>query len=390
MEHSVVVCRAAEYTPAVCEQAVERVFAALAAPGRIGPDTRILLKPNLLARHAPDHAVTTHPEILRAVIHACVRRGARPENITVADSPGGLYNAARMEAMYKTTGLAAVCAAEGVQAYTACESGVRRVENGVLVHEFELIRPVLEADFIIDLPKMKTHVMTGMTAACKNLFGCIPGLQKAEWHTRFPEKERFGQMLTDLLLAVQPDMAVLDAVVGLEGDGPAGGEPRPVGLVLGGEDLPLLDQAVCSLMGLEPMRVPYLKAAVGRGLVSERFDPAVLCGDADAFAPVKDWKLPSSYQGGGSGSTDFALSSMPAFLAPAAQWAERRIAPHPVVDRKKCIGCGRCAEICPRHTIAVSGGRARIGAKDCIRCFCCHEMCPAKAIEVRKLPIFRL
>ena len=85
MEHSVVVCRAAEYTPAVCEAAVERVFAALAAPGRIGPDTRILLKPNLLARHAPDHAVTTHPEILRAVIHACVRRGARPENITVAD-----------------------------------------------------------------------------------------------------------------------------------------------------------------------------------------------------------------------------------------------------------------------------------------------------------------
>ncbi len=393
MDHTIAVARAADYTPAVCEAAVEAVFAALDAPKRIGPDTRILLKPNLLAKHAPDKAVTTHPEILRAVIRACVRRGARPGNITMADSAGGLYNPAGVEALYKVSGLAAVCAEEGIHAYTACESGARRVENGKVAREFTLLRPVLEADFIIDLPKFKTHVMTGMTAATKNLFGCIPGLQKAEWHTRFPDRDRFGEMLIDLLETVRPAMAVLDAVVGMEGDGPAGGEPRAIGLVMGSEDLPLLDCAVCAMMGLEPMRVPYLRAAAGRGLLPEGgLDPAVLVGDADAVAPLPGWRLPSSFENGGQGSTDFADSRtrVPAFLAPLAREAEKWIAPHPVIRRAGCVGCGRCAEICPRDTIRVKNGKAKILKKDCIRCFCCHEMCPVKAIGVKKLSIFKL
>lgn len=394
----VVITRAADYAPAACEAAVERVFALLDAPKAIGPDTKILLKPNLLSKSPPEKAVTTHPEIVRAVVHACLRRGARPENITLADSAGGLYNPAGVEALYRTSGMAAVCAAEGIHAYTACESGPRAVENGAVVREFELLRPVLEADFIIDLPKFKTHVMTGMTAATKNLFGCIPGLKKAEWHTRFPDRERFGQMLIDLLLTVKPAMAVLDGVVGMEGDGPGGGEPRPVGLVLGceGGELPLLDCAVCRLMGLDPMRVPYLKAAADRGLLlAGGFDPAtMLAGDTDAFVPLQDWKLPSSFADGGLGSTDFADSRtrVPAFLAPVVRYAEKWIAPHPVIDRKKCVGCGRCAEICPQHTILLDTARkkAKIKTGDCIRCFCCHEMCPVKAIEVKKLDVFKL
>ena len=226
---SIAITRAAEYTPACCEAAVERVFCLLKAPEAIGPDTKILLKPNLLSKSAPEKAVTTHPEMVRAVIRACVRRGARPENITLADSAGGLYNPAGVQALYKVCGMAAVCAEEGVNLYTACESVPCAVENGAVVRQFELLRPVLEADFIIDLPKFKTHVMTGMTAATKNLFGCIPGLKKAEWHTRFPDRERFGRMLIDLLLTVKPAMAVLDGIVGMEGDGPGGGEPRAVG-----------------------------------------------------------------------------------------------------------------------------------------------------------------
>ena len=392
MNHSVAVFRADAYTPEACTRAVEGAFAALEAPKRIGPDTKILLKPNLLAKHAPDKAVTTHPEILRAVIRACVRWGAKPQNITMADSAGGLYNPAAMEALYKVSGLAAVCAEEGVCAYTACETDLCAAD-GRVVKEFELLRPVLQADFIINLPKMKSHVMTGMTAATKNLFGCIPGLKKAEWHTRFPDKERFGHMLIDLLETVQPDMAVLDAIVGMEGDGPAGGEPRSVGLVMGSEDHPLLDLAICRLMQFDPMRVPYLKAAAERGLLPENgFDPAVLVGEPDAFLPVENWKIPSSYENGGEGSTDFAdsRSRIPAFLAPVVRYAEKWIAPHPVVNRAKCIGCGRCAEICPRQTITVKNGKAKIEVNSCIRCFCCHEMCPVKAMDVKKLSVFSL
>ena len=390
-KHPAVVLAVAEcYDQPLCDAAVERIFAALPAAGRIGPDTRILLKPNLLARHAPEAAVTTHPAVVRAVIRACKARGAKAAHILVADSAGGVYNPAQMKGLYQATGLAEVCAAEGAACYTECRTVLRKTD-GRVVKEFELLAPVPEADFIIDLPKFKTHVMTGMTAACKNLFGTIPGLKKAEWHMRFPDKERFGHMLMDLLEAVQPDMAIVDAVVGMEGDGPAGGSPRPVGLLLGSEDLPNLDLCCAAMMGLDPMQVPYLQAACQRGLCAAAFDPADLRGDTERFAPVPGWRLPSSYTGGQGAELDFARTRrVPAFLRPAAQWAEKQIAPHPVVRRKDCIGCGKCAEICPQHTITMEHQKSHIHAKRCIRCFCCHEMCPVKAIGVRQFRLFRL
>ncbi len=394
MEHNpptVVLARAASYAQPVCDAAVEAIFSALPAAQKIGPETKILLKPNLLAKHPPEAAVTTHPAIVAAVLRACLARGAKAEHITVADSAGGVYNPGQMKALYKASGLAAACAPFGVLCDAACETGLRETEGGKVVSEFELIRPVLEADFIIDLPKFKTHVMTGMTAACKNLFGTIPGLKKAEWHMRFPEKERFGEMLIDLLETVRPDLAIVDAVVGLEGDGPAGGEPHPVGLLLGGENLPNLDLACAALMGLDPMQVPYLSAAQARGLCAKAFDPADLAGETALFVPIEGWKLPASYAGGAGANTDFAhSSSVPKLFRPAVAWGEKRLAPHPVVNRAKCIGCGKCAEICPQQTITVKNGKSRIDPQKCIRCFCCHEMCPVKAIDVKQFRLFGL
>ncbi len=422
-----------DYNPAAVEMAVEALFAALPAAQKITQTTKLLLKPNLLAKHPSEHAVTTHPEVLRAVIRACKKRGALAQNITVADSSGGLYNPMMMKQIYQVCGLAAVCEAEGVTAYTACKTVTVPVPNGAVVQEFELLVPVVEADFIINLPKLKTHVMTGLTAATKNLFGTIPGLKKAEWHTRFPDKPRFGDMLIDLYEIVTPQINLLDAVVGMEGDGPAGGTPRTAGQLLASQDAPNLDLAAAHLIGLAPMRVPYLAAANARGLCADALDLATVaevgnftnasqCAavgsdtphpvGVDAhidpqgqhetngrpqvaptrtsacFAPIPNWQLPESYQGETS-SVDFS-NHAPKILRPAAKKLLDGLAPHPVVQHGACIGCGKCAEICPQDTIQMKHKKATIKKSNCIRCFCCHEMCPAKAIAVKKFNLFGL
>ena len=360
---------------------VETLCSRCEAAQALSARSRVLVKPNLLAKHAPEKAVTTHPAVLAAVLEALQKRGVT--DITVADSPGGLYNAAAMKSIYAASGLAEVCARYGAKAYTACEWAPRKT-NGALVREFSLIRPALEADFIVNVPKLKTHVMTGLSCAVKNLFGTVPGLQKAEFHMRFPEKERFGDMLTDLCETVRPQLTVVDGVQAMEGDGPAGGAPCFVGLVAGGEDPYAIDLVMCRLIGLSAGQVPYLAAAQKRGLCAKAPDDALLLDPDGAAAPIGGYKLPESYA-----NIDFATHA-PRALRWAVPGMERWIAPRPKINRKKCIGCGKCAQICPGHTIKVENQKAKILQKDCIRCFCCHEMCPVKAIDVKRFGAFKL
>ena len=373
MDKNVYFAAAANYDQQTVDAAVERLFCQLPAAQALG-DKRVLLKPNLLAKHTPERAVTTHPAMVRAVIRAVRRRGAA--SITVADSPGGVYNPGILRSIYKVSGLTDVCREEGAALYTDCKS--REVPaKGQVVKQFTLLEPVLDCDVIINLPKLKTHMMTGLSAATKNLFGCIPGLQKAEWHMRFPDKERFGGMLVDLLCTVKPGFAILDGILAQEGDGPAGGTPRMVGLVAAAEDHLQMDLALCRMLGIRPKDVPYLNAAISRGLCPEQFDPACAKGEGELCRPIPGYRLPSSW-----GSVDFA-DKAPRAVRWAVPAVERLLAPRPVINKSRCIGCGKCAEICPQHTITVQG-KAHIHAARCIRCFCCHEMCPVKAIDTRR------
>ena len=373
MDKNVYFAAAANYDQQTVDAAVERLFCQLPAAQALG-GKRVLLKPNLLAKHTPERAVTTHPAMVRAVIRAVRRRGAA--SITVADSPGGVYNPGILRSIYKVSGLTDVCREEGAALYTDCKS--REVPaKGQMVKQFTLLEPVLDCDVIINLPKLKTHMMTGLSAATKNLFGCIPGLQKAEWHMRFPDKERFGGMLVDPLCTVKPGFAILDGILAQEGDGPAGGTPRMVGIVAAAEDHLQMDLALCRMLGIRPKDVPYLNAAISRGLCPEQFDPACAKGEGELCRPIPGYRLPSSW-----GSVDFA-DKAPRAVRWAVPAVERLLAPRPVINKSRCIGCGKCAEICPQHTITVQG-KAHIHAARCIRCFCCHEMCPVKAIDTRR------
>ncbi|WP_409968546.1 DUF362 domain-containing protein [Bengtsoniella intestinalis] len=386
MSKTVFVQTVTHYNAQLVEQAVETLFSQLEAPQMISSQTRILLKPNILAKHPPEHAVTTHPIVVQAVIHACVRRGAKPANILLADSSGGVYHPSQIKSFYKTCGFASLETSEGISLYTDCQSTVIQTINGRVAKEFDIINPALEADFIINLPKYKTHVMTGMTAACKNMFGLVPGLKKSQWHMRFPDKERFGHMLMDLLEVCPPQMAILDGIIGMEGDGPAGGTPRCAGVLMASEDMVNLDLAIAHMMGLAPMRVPYLQAAYQRGLGDSAIDLSTVVGDLPVMV---DWQLPRSYQGNSESCMDFA-DHIPKVFTPLIRKIESAIAPQPLVIPSLCIGCGKCKEICPQDTISIVKGKANVHHKQCIRCFCCHEVCPVKAIDIKSFSLFKL
>lgn len=382
MDERVFFAAAADYSRETVDAAVERLFQQLPAASLLAPGKKVLLKPNLLSGTAPEKAVTTHPAVVAAVIRAAKRRGVAAQDITVADSPGGPHASGLVKSAWKASGIAAVCAEEGVSLYTGTASGKAPKAEGAK-RRFTLLEPVLAADVIIDLPKCKTHMMTGLSAATKNLFGCIPGLQKAEWHMRCPKKEDFGDMLIDLLLTVKPAFAVLDGVVGHEGNGPSGGSPRPLGFVAAAENLLSMDLALCVMLGLAPESVPYLAAAQRRGLCPAAFDPALAAGETALFAPVDNFRLPDSWR-----KMNFS-DSAPRAVRWAVPAVEKWVAPRPKIAPARCIGCGRCAEICPQHTIEVKNKKAHIKPKDCIRCFCCHEVCPVQAIDTKRFFLFK-
>lgn len=349
--------------------------------------TKILLKPNLLSKSSPDKAITTHPEVVRGVIRACKNRGIKGENILLADSAGGLYHTKQTMALYQGCGMTAIAKEEGIQLYTDCQWETVATK-GKVVSEFTLLKPVREVDYIINLPKFKTHVMTGMTAGCKNMFGCIPGLDKSQWHTRFPQKDPFGEMLMDLYQLIPPNLTLLDGILAMEGDGPGGGTPRSLGILMASEDTLLLDLAVAEMMGYQGATIPYIKAGIDRGLCPPVFDPSYAVGEEALFAPIPNWVLPSSYQGGKEANTTFS-QFLPPLLQGLGERVEEALAPKPVIRKQACIGCEKCSEICSKDAISFENRKGFIDKKSCIRCFCCHEVCPVKAIDIKKSGLFR-
>lgn len=370
----------AAYDLNLLRQAVRRHFSALGVGEELGPGKRVVLKPNLLMKRRPEEVTTTHPLWVEAVALELQALGVT--DITLVDSPGGPYTHALLQGIYQASGMAGVAERTGIKLNTDLTFQHRAFLEGETCKEFNILTPLCQADCIINLPKLKTHGMTTLSGAVKNLFGAVPGLQKPELHFRFPNTEDFSNMLIDLSLLLAPQLTLVDAVVAMEGDGPSGGEPKPVGLTLGSRDLYALDLVHCSLMGLAPKEVPMVAHSIRRGLCPEVPSSLELAGDP--LPGSFNFRLPRSR------NIDF-LSHVPAFLrGPLGVVRDKFLTPKPVIRKKDCIGCGRCAESCPPKTIQIVDKQAIIGYDRCIRCYCCHEMCPVRAIDIRRARFFDL
>lgn len=371
---------AENYTPYLLDHTIEEHFRLLALDELFHAGMRVTLKPNLLMKRTPDEATTTHPEMVAAVARALKRRGV--SDITLADSPGGPYTPALLSSIYKASGMAAMAQREGVKLNlgTACcevPSGRQRVAV------FNLIEPVVETDLVVNLCKLKTHCMTGLSGAVKNLFGCVPGLQKPEFHYRFQNPADFCDMLVDLCETVRPVVTFVDAIDAMQGNGPSGGTPLHAGLTLCSRNSYDLDLVLCRLIHMPEQQAQTVKASIARGLVSP-FEQIELVGDPALLDSVPKFQMPDTK------SHNFN-TYLPKWMQTPVTWVtDRWFVPRPVINAKHCIGCGKCAESCPAKTISLSAGKASIDYSRCIKCYCCHEMCPAKVISVRKNGLLRL
>ena len=374
---NVSICRCASYDQAEIQAALHAALSPLGGMAAfVSPGQKVLLKVNLLSRALPERAVTTHPEVVRAVIRAARGCGG---TVTVGDSPGGPNTPGMWRHISEDSGIGAVCAEEGVLLVLFDDDCVRaEAPAGSLYGAFTLGRAVTETDVLITLPKFKTHGFMMFTGAVKNLFGCIPGLDKAQYHLKVPDRDDFGDMLVDLMLACKPALAIMDAVVGMEGEGPAGGTPRQVGALIASADSVALDVVASSMAGLDPMEVYSNKAAARRGLGPASIDGVEISGtDWHELAP-DGFALP--------------LRDLSAMMPP---WLGKRLrgwtTARPVLDRPDdCTKCKRCQESCPVGAIEVGAAGPAFDHATCIRCYCCQELCPPQAIGLKVPPVARL
>lgn len=367
------------YTPDVCRRSLEQVLKPLGGLNWVQPGMRVAIKANLVAGMAPERAATTHPALLLALTQLLLERGA---HVVIGDSPGGLYNAAFVERIYKAAGLYPVEAA-GAELNRNFTQAQAVYPQARVARTFQYTQYLAEADAIIDFCKLKSHGMMGMSAAAKNLFGAIPGTLKPEYHFRFPDPRDFARMIVDLDEYFHPIVSIADAVVAMEGNGPTQGTPRPIGALLASPSPHKLDLACAWLIGLERNQVPTLEAALERGLIPPHVSELQIAGELETFRILDFQKLetPSSLLFRGRGESTWGK------LQGAV--IQRLLSARPEASAQ-CIGCGKCAGLCPAKAIAMTNGRPRIRRSQCIHCFCCQEFCPVGAMQVRRTAIARM
>jgi len=345
-----------------CRPAVEAAFEAFPQQVR---GRKILVKPNVLRGGVPEEAITTHPAVLRAVVECLHDLGAT--DIIVGDNPG-LMGYGANEACFELCGLteAALGHYRNI-GLDAVEQPFTALGDPTLLPKVSVSRAVLEADVFISLPKFKTHGLTILTGALKNSYGILPGAQKALLHKLAGSPQRFQEVVVDVFRLRPPDLFLVDAVVGMQGNGPASTELRWIGRVLAADNAVALDSVISRLMGLDPGLLRMLTYAQGLGL-GEFSDAALtLLGQ---LTPIADFKLPP-LDGRATHGTQFIQDLLAS-----------RIAMRPKADPERCTGCGTCVAQCPAGALRLEDAMAVVDAELCIGCFCCQEMCPEKAITL--------
>ncbi len=324
---------------------------------------KVLLKPNLLIPVDPSYAITTHSVLIEAV--GCIFK-ERGLDVYIADNPSIFNTSVSVERVYKETKVKQLAERHGFKLLHSTSS---YVVEGIPFSTWA-------CDFtVINLPKLKTHSITTITCAVKNLYGCISGAYKSRLHKMYPKTEDFIKVLLRVCKTIKPLINIVDAVVSLEGEGPAtGGTPRHTGFIAIGDDALSVDYVVSEVIGLPKEKNPLISFAEKEGYF--RAAEVEVSSEGKNFT-IDGFRFPAK----------FSLNNIPSFVI---KILGNFVKIYPKVKRKVCTGCGDCSKICPVGAITIIGRNASIDYSKCILCMCCFEVCRFRAIEVKESFLLKL
>ncbi|MFA5090765.1 MAG: DUF362 domain-containing protein [Candidatus Omnitrophota bacterium] len=363
MPAKVSLLKCASYDPQAVFDAVKKAVGLLGGISAfIKPKSKVLVKPNLLMAKGPESGIVTHPEVVRAVVRLLKENECR---IYLGDGPcASVEGAGKVQDAYLNSGMAAVAGEEGVE---LVYFNKRRWRG-----KFPLTTWLDDCDYLVSVPKFKTHGMTLLTGAIKNSYGLVSGSYKAELHKRYYRLLDFAKIVTDIYAEVRPSLTVIDGIVAMEGDGPAtSGSLRNTGILLAGSDCVALDSVLAKIMGIEPEDVFTTREAARRGLGTSDIQAIEVCGERLEDVRGEPFKLPAT-------SLTYKLP------APIVAFAWGLLKLYPQLIPENCLRCGDCVIACPNKVISMGDRGIVIDYRGCISCFCCQESCPASAIRVKK------
>ncbi len=323
---------------------------------------QVVIKPNVLRGSKAAEGIVTHPAVLAAVVEKVQTMG--PASIVVGDNPG-LFSYGANEAAFEQTGLMA--AARGTYRNIGLDA-VSLPFHPDFVETVNVSRAIVDADIVISLPKFKTHGLTVMTGAIKNSYGILPGAQKARLHKLAGNPSRFHDLVVEVFRLRVPDLFIVDAVVGMEGNGPASPELREIGLILAGDNAVAVDAVMAAMMGLDPSRLRFLRRAAEAGLGAWNLEEIRIDGN---LAQLDNFKLPPL---GGEAIQDNAA---------VQEMLESKTRLTPRADPDGCTACGTCVEQCPAQALSMPDDLPQVDMGLCVTCFCCQEICPEKAMVLQ-------